>query len=151
MEKTKMEKEQYSELVDRLSPKNKVASNCMRAFIVGGLICTVGQFIHNLYAGTAMSQENVGLMTSVTLIFLGIFFTAVGVYDILGKYAGAGSSVPITGFANAIASAALEFKREGMILGMGAKIFIVAGPVIVYGVATSMVVGLIYYLVGVIF
>ena len=145
MEKTKTEKDRYSKLVERLSPENKVAGNCIKSFVVGGLICSFGQLINNLYTGTGMTKDNVGLMTSVTLIFISILLTAIGIYDILGKFAGAGSSVPITGFANAIASAALEFKREGMILGLGAKIFIVAGPVIVYGLAASIVVGIIYY------
>ena len=151
MQQNQQNKERYQKMVNDVSPNSTILTNCIRAFIVGGLISVFGELVVNTLQNNGFSKENANAYTVVILIFLAIFLTGLGIYQKLGKFAGAGSSVPITGFANAVASPAIEFKKEGMILGMGAKMFIVAGPVIVYGTAASMVVGLIYYLVKVVF
>lgn len=136
----------YQEYVEKKSPKSKLARNLARAFVVGGLICVVGQLITNMYKSMGMETETVTTLTSITLVFLGVLLTAFDIYDELGKYAGAGSIVPITGFANSIASPAIEYKSEGLVLGVGAKMFIIAGPVLVYGISTSILVGIIYFI-----
>ena len=117
-----------------------------KAFIVGGLICTGGQIILDFWTNQGLAKEDASSATSISLIFIGIFLTGLNIYNKIGKFAGAGSIVPITGFANSIASPAIEFKSEGLILGVGAKLFQIAGPVLVYGISTSMLVGLIYFL-----
>lgn len=140
---------QYDQLVKRLTPNSNYAQGYVRAFWVGGVICAIGQLI--TMAGESllgMTEASASMLTSVVLIFLGTTLTGVGVYDDIGRYAGAGSIVPITGFANSIASPAIEFRREGMIMGVGAKLFVVAGPVLTYGIASSIVVGVIYWLAG---
>ena len=142
MNKTKAE---YQEIVKKASPDGGLPLSCVKAFAVGGLICVLGQFVTNLYLIAGTPKDTASVYTSVILIFLGVLLTGLGVYQKLGKFAGAGSIVPITGFANSVASPALEFKAEGYIFGVGAKMFIIAGPVIVYGVTTSIVIGLIYY------
>ena len=142
----------YDQLVKKLTPNSNFVQGYIRAFWVGGLICVIGQLI--ALAGEkwlGMTESSASMLTSVVLIFLGTTLTGLGVYDDIGRYAGAGSIVPITGFANSIASPAIEFKREGMVLGVGAKLFAVAGPVLVYGIVSSVVVGLIYWLAGRIF
>lgn len=142
----------YDQLVKKLTPNSNFVQGYIRAFWVGGLICVIGQLI--ALAGEkwlGMTEASASMLTSVVLIFLGTTLTGLGVYDDIGRYAGAGSIVPITGFANSIASPAIEFKREGMVLGVGAKLFAVAGPVLVYGIVSSVVVGLIYWLAGRIF
>jgi stage V sporulation protein AC len=139
-------KEEYSEYVDKVSPKSKVLRNVIRAFIVGGLICVFGQFINNLLTMRGLDKDTAATLTSFILVFTGALFTGLNVYDELGRYAGAGSIVPITGFANSIVSPAMEFKSEGFITGVGAKMFVIAGPVLVYGISTSVIVGIIYYL-----
>jgi len=142
----------YDQLVKKLTPNSNFVQGYIRAFWVGGLICVSGQLI--ALAGEkwlGMTESSASMLTSVVLIFLGTTLTGLGVYDDIGRYAGAGSIVPITGFANSIASPAIEFKREGMVLGVGAKLFVVAGPVLVYGIVSSVVVGLIYWLAGRIF
>ena len=137
----------YLELVDRLSPKSEIGSGLFRAFWVGGLICMMGQGISDLYARVfLLGVQAAATATSVTLIGAAAMLTGLGVYDKIGKYAGAGSFVPITGFANAMVSPALEFRREGLVLGVGAKLFTIAGPVLVYGVGSSVIYGLIYAL-----
>jgi len=137
----------YKEYVQKKMPKSKTFLDCIKAFFVGGAICTVGQGIRNLAMNVfKMDKEGAGAVTSITMIFLGALFTGIGIYDVLGNFAGAGSIVPITGFANSIVSPALEFKREGYVLGVGAKLFAIAGPVIVYGVCSSIFVGLVYYI-----
>jgi len=135
-----MVKSDYKKLVDEVSPNSPIVKNCIRAFFIGGLICVLGQFLHNILGAE---------YTVIILIGIGALLTALNLYSPLGKFAGAGSIVPITGFANSVASAAVEFKSEGVILGLGSKIFLVAGPVIVYGLATSSIIGLVYYLRGV--
>jgi len=121
--------------------------DCIKAFISGGIICTIGQLLLNLYTGMDISEKDAALWVSITLIGLSALLTALGIYEKLGKFCGAGTIVPITGFANSVVSPAVEFKKEGMVFGMAAKMFIVAGPVIVYGTLTSMLVGFVYYFV----
>lgn len=139
----------YLAYVRALSPQTKHFHNCLRAFIVGGLICCVGQFLRiEFEALFGLAGEELAGAVSMALIFLGCLLTGLGVYDRIGKAAGAGSIVPITGFANSVASPALEFKAEGMITGLAAKMFVVAGPIIVYGVLSGAAVGLIYFFLG---
>ena len=139
------EHRRYDRMVKALTPNSNYIQGYLRAFWVGGVICTIGQLI-SLWGekGMGLSESSAAMLTSVILIFLGTTLTGIGVYDDIGHYAGAGSIVPITGFANSIAAPAIEFKREGLILGVGAKLFVIAGPVLVYGIASSIVVGVIY-------
>ncbi|CAA7602083.1 stage V sporulation protein AC [Acididesulfobacillus acetoxydans] len=141
----KITPEEYKDLSTKLTPKPTVLKNCIWAFFVGGLICAIGQVIINLFVAGGLNQTQASTAATALLIFLGALLTGLGVYDEIGKYAGAGSIVPVTGFANSIVSPALEFKREGYVMGVGARLFTVAGPVLVYGIATSIVVGIIYY------
>ncbi|WP_069649360.1 stage V sporulation protein AC [Caloranaerobacter ferrireducens] len=143
----KINPKDYNKYVQEKIPKPTFLKNCLWAFFVGGLICTFGQFVTNFYKSIGLDKEGVSAATAITLVFLGAFFTGLGLYDKLGKTAGAGSIVPITGFANSIVSPAMEFKREGFIFGVAAKMFTVAGPVLVYGYGSSVIVGLIYYLI----
>ena len=140
-----MTDKEYGKLVKELSPKSPILKDCLNAFWIGGLICTVGQLIMNGYLALGLSQEDAGTAMSMTLVAISALLTGLSLYDDIAKHAGAGTLVPITGFANAIASPAVEFKTEGMVLGVGAKIFQIAGPVIVYGVSASVVYGLIYW------
>lgn len=135
----------YTETVQKHSPKNEVLKNSWRAFWVGGSICLLGQVLTNIYLSFGFVKDDAGTFATLTLILLSTIFTALNIYDKIGNYAGAGSIIPITGFANSMVSAAMEFKKEGYIFGMGARIFAVAGPVITYGTIASVVVGLIYY------
>lgn len=139
-------KADYQKYVDEKTPNSRIGLNVLKAFIVGGSICLIGQFISDYLNSRGLDKETVSSVTSIALIFIGIFLTAINVYNRIGKFAGAGSIVPITGFANSIASPAIEFKSEGYVLGVGAKLFQVAGPVLVYGITTSIVVGFLYYL-----
>ena len=134
----------YSWLADRLSPPSPLGSGLFRAFWTGGLICVFGQAITDIGVHLLdLNARDASTLASITLIFLTALLTGIGVFDRIGKYAGAGSFVPITGFANAMVSPALEFRREGLELGLGAKLFTIAGPVLVYGVGSSVVYGLI--------
>ena len=146
--KTKMTSKQYEKYIKDKMPKPKYLKNCIAAFIVGGLICDVAQFITNMSKSYGYDQQAVASITATTMVFLGAFLTGLGIYDRIGRFAGAGSIVPITGFANSIVSPAMEFKREGFVFGVGAKMFVLAGPVLVYGISTSIVIGFIYYLFG---
>lgn len=139
-------KKDYQNYVDKVTPNSRTTFNVIKAFIVGGLICIGGQFVLDFWTNQGLSKDDAASATSITLIFIGILLTALNIYSKIGKFAGAGSIVPITGFANSIASPAIEFKSEGLILGVGAKLFQIAGPVLVYGISTSMLVGLIYFL-----
>lgn len=137
---------EYDKIVKKNSPKSTIFKNCLMAFLIGGAICTVGQGLLELYQMWGLDEDTSKTLTSVTLIFFGILLTAIGVYDKIAKHAGAGTLVPITGFANAVSSPAIEFKAEGYITGLGAKLFIIAGPVIVYGVSASVIYGFIYWI-----
>ena len=134
-------------MVEKQTPNSKIGLNTLKAFIAGGLICVIGQLLVDLYLFYGLDKENAALLASATLIAGAALLTGIGIYDRFAKHAGAGSLVPITGFSNAVASPALEFKAEGMILGLGAKLFIIAGPVIVYGITASVIYGVIYYFV----
>lgn len=144
--KWEMTPSEYEKFIKDKMPKPKVLSNSIRAFIVGGLICDVGQFINNMLKGAGLDKDGVSAGSAITLVFLGAFLTGIGIYDKIGRFAGAGSIVPITGFSNSIVSPAMEFKREGYVFGVGARMFVIAGPVLVFGISTSVIVGLIYYL-----
>lgn len=140
----------YIEYVNSFDPPTQHFKNCFRAFMVGGLICCIGQFIRLFLESVfSLSGDELSGATSMILIFGGCLLTGLGVYDRIGRNAGAGSIVPITGFANSVASPAMEFKTEGYIYGMAAKMFIVAGPIIVYGVLAGSIVGVIYWLLGI--
>jgi stage V sporulation protein AC len=143
-----MSSKQYEKYIKDKVPKPKYLRNCIAAFIVGGLICDVAQFISNTAKSYGYSQDAVSAITATSMVLLGAFLTGIGIYDRIGKFAGAGSIVPITGFANSMVSPAMEFKREGFVFGVGAKMFILAGPVLVYGISTSIVIGIIYHLLG---
>ena len=134
--------DEYDQLVKKIEPKPPVVKNCIWAFVVGGLICAFGQLLINFLMSNGLNQSDAGSGTSVILIFLATLLTGLGLYDELGKYAGAGSIVPITGFANAIVASAMEFRREGYIFGVGARIFSVAGPTLVFGFTVAVLVGL---------
>lgn len=138
---------EYQEYVDKKSPNSPIWKNCLNAFWVGGLICTIGQFIMEICKFRGLSQDISSTIVSILLIFLSAFLTGLNIFNKIGKFAGAGSLVPITGFANSIVSPAMEFKREGYVLGVGANMFKIAGPVLVYGVGSSILFGFIYYLV----
>lgn len=141
-----MKNEAFEQKVNQVKPKPPLLKNIMWAFVVGGLICVVGQFVLNYFISLGMPKKEAAGATTAVMVFLGAFFTGLGIYDELGKKAGAGSIVPITGFANSIVAPAMEFKREGFIFGIGAKMFVIAGPVLVYGMVTAFIVGLIYWL-----
>ena len=141
-----MTEREYGKLIKEMSPQSPIVKDCIWAFVIGGLICTLGQAILNGYTALGLNETNASTATSMTLVALSALFTGLSLYDDLAKHAGAGTLVPITGFANAIAAPAVEFKTEGMILGTAAKMFTIAGPVIVYGVSASVVYGLIYWI-----
>lgn len=136
---------EYSKIVKSNSPKSKCFVNSLKAFLIGGAICLLGQVLMSTYLTLGMSKDNSKTLTSVSLVFLGILFTAIGVYDKIARHGGAGTLVPITGFANAVSSPAIEFKSEGFVAGLGAKLFIIAGPVIVYGVSATVIYGAILW------
>lgn len=141
-----MTERQYGKLVKEISPKSPIWKDCLLAFVVGGLICTLGQVFINWYSNLGLEKQDASTAASMSLVALSALFTGLSLYDNLAKYAGAGTLVPITGFANSIAAPAVEFKTEGFVLGVGAKMFTIAGPVIVYGLSASVVYGLIYWL-----
>ena len=141
-----MTQKQYAKLVQQISPNSPVGKDCLMAFLVGGLICLLGQCCITLYTSLGLPKEEAGTAASMSLVALSALLTGLSLYDDLAKAAGAGTLVPITGFAKAISAPAVEFKTEGFILGVGAKMFTIAGPVIVYGLSASVVYGLIYWL-----
>ncbi|WP_027627064.1 stage V sporulation protein AC [Ruminiclostridium cellobioparum] len=141
-------KQEYSKYVKSVSPNSKLFINIIKAFVVGGSICVIGQVIFNWLKGRGLDPEMVSGLTSTIMIFFGAFFTALNIYDELGRFAGAGSIVPITGFANSVVSPAMEFKTEGYIMGTAAKMFVIAGPVIVFGICSSVLVGIIHYFIS---
>ena len=135
---------EYQAYVDQKSPNSPILKNCFNAFWVGGLICTIGQFIMEICKYRGLDNEISATITSIILIFLSAFLTALNIFNKIGKFAGAGSLVPITGFANSVVSPSMEYKSEGYVMGVGAKMFTVAGPVLVYGISTSILVGILY-------
>ena len=141
-----MDKKEYTQLVHRTTPKSPILKDCIKAFIFGGGICCFGEILKSLFGLTTLNEDEVKLAVSGTLIIITAILTGTGIFDKIGKHAGAGTAVPITGFANSMVSPAVEFKTEGWILGIGAKIFNLAGPVIVYGTLASSVYGLIYWI-----
>lgn len=146
-----MTEKQYGDLVSQMAPKSPLVKDCLNAFWIGGLICVLGQVFMNVYALLGLEKQDAGTAASMTLVALSALLTGLSVYDDIAKHAGAGTLVPITGFANSIAAPAVEFKTEGFILGVGAKMFTIAGPVIVYGLAASVVYGFIYWLCACVF
>lgn len=136
----------YNEYVKENTPKKSWFINLCKAFVIGGLICTLGQLLTDLYMRSGMEQETASLYTTLSLIFLSILFTGLNLYQKLANFAGAGTLVPITGFANSVAAPAIEFKEEGQVFGIGCKIFTIAGPVILYGVFCSWILGVLYLL-----
>lgn len=145
-----MKKQEYIEYVESRAKKSPIVKNCAFAFLFGGSICVLGQVFIDLYTMWGMDETNAGTLTSITLIFLAALLTGIGVFDNIAKIAGAGTLVPITGFANAVSSQAIDAKSEGYVLGVGAKMFTIAGPVIVYALLSGTVYGIIYYLIGMI-
>lgn len=143
-------KTEYLELDKKLAPKSKEGRTLVLAFVVGGLICVIGQCVSDLFklAIPSADEKLLGQITSTVMIFLGAALTGFGIYDRIGKHAGAGSIVPITGFANSVVSPAMEYRSEGVVFGVMCKMFVIAGPIIVSGVSSSIAVGLIYWLVG---
>ena len=142
-----MKAEDYQKTVEKKTQNSPMLKDCVFAFIIGGLICVLGQGFNDFYSKILNQTEDMaGLYTSISLIFLSTLFTGIGWYDKLARIAGAGTLVPITGFANAMASPAVEFKKEGLVLGIGPKLFAIAGSVIVYGTLASVVYGIIYYI-----
>ncbi len=139
----KMTNSEYARLVKEMSPNSPLAKNMLKAFIAGGIICTIGQIIYNGWSSAGLNEKFASGATSVSMVFLGALLTGLGIYDTLAKFGGAGTLVPITGFAHSVVSPALEFKSEGLIAGMSAKMFVIAGPVIVFGLAASVLYGLI--------
>jgi len=140
---------EFKKMAQKSAPKPPLAKNLLWAFLVGGAICVLGQAVQNyIMTVWGLSAKQTAGPTSAVMVFLGAFFTGLGLYDELGKHAGAGSIIPITGFANSIVAPAMEFKREGYVFGIGAKMFVIAGPVIVYGTITAVVIGIIKYLMS---
>ncbi len=139
-------KDEYSKMADKASPNSPIILNCIKAFIFGGLICTFGQLLNMLFEKAGMSEDEIKIATPCIIIIITAILTGIGVFDKIARHAGAGTIVPITGFANSVVSPALEFKHEGMVLGTAAQMFSIAGPVIVYGLASSFIYGLIIYI-----
>lgn len=142
---------EYDELISKKAQKSPIAKNIFFAFVVGGLICMLGQFILNQMINLGVDQEKAAIITSISLIFIGAFLTSINLYSRIGRFAGAGSTIPITGFSNSVVAPAIEFKSEGYILGLGANMFKVAGPVLVFGITSSALLGLVYYIFNYIF
>jgi stage V sporulation protein AC len=142
------EAQEYQQVVKRHSPKPKVLRNTIMAFIVGGTICALAQVFRNLFLGAGLVEQDASAAVVMIMVFLGALLTGLGVYDNIVKFGGAGAIVPITGFANSIVAPALEFKREGFVYGVGARMFTIAGPVLVYGFLTSIIIGLLRFILG---
>lgn len=138
---------QYSTYVKQITPTHSLPVNMGKAFLTGGVICLLGQFIINLSKNLGATTEDAGTWCSIFLIFLSVLLTGLNIYPKIGKFGGAGSLVPITGFANSVAASAIEYKAEGQVFGIGCKIFTIAGPVILYGIMSSWVIGVLYYII----
>lgn len=145
-----MTEKDYEKLAGEIAPKSPIWKDCLNAFWIGGLICVIGQALMNFYIYWGMEKQDASTAASMTLVAISALLTGLSLYDDIAKHAGAGTLVPITGFANSIAAPAVEFKTEGFVLGVGAKMFTIAGPVIVYGLGASVVYGLIYWITTVI-
>lgn len=141
-----MQGEKYNEYVDGLTPKHSLLANVLKAFLIGGIICMIGQGFTNWFMSMGANTEKAGLYTTIVLIGISVILTGLNLYSRLAKFGGAGTVVPITGFANSVAAAALDFKAEGQVFGIGCKIFTIAGPVILYGILSSWILGVIYYI-----
>lgn len=141
--------EEYKKMEEKAAPKTKSARNLAGAFLIGGTICTIGQAVLDFYISLGISTPSASTACSITLIGLSALLTGFGVYDKIAKFGGGGTLVPITGFANAVVSPAMEYKSEGFVLGLGVKIFSIAGPVIVYGTLASVIYGVIYYIMNI--
>ncbi|MBQ2669980.1 MAG: stage V sporulation protein AC [Clostridia bacterium] len=146
--RNEMTNQEYGEYVKTKTPNSTLLKNCIKAFLIGGLICTIGEGLMLLFANLGLDEETAAMFESVTLIFASALLTGLDIYPKIAKHAGAGTVVPITGFANAVVSPALEAKTEGMVLGIGAKIFTIAGPVILYGTLASWAAGILYWILG---
>lgn len=136
----------YQEYVDKKSPNSPILKNCFNAFWVGGLICTIGQIIMQICKARGLDEATSGTIVSIILITLSAFFTSLNIFNKIGKFAGAGSLVPITGFANSIVAPSIEYKSEGYVMGVGSKMFTIAGPVLVFGICSSIIVGILYFI-----
>ena len=145
-----MDANEYRQFAKARAPKSPVVKNSAMAFLIGGLICAAAEALFHGYLALQMTEENVKTLVPVTLIFLAALLTGLGIFDDIAKFAGAGTLVPITGFANAVAAPAIDDKSEGLVLGVGAQMFTIAGPVIVYGVLTSVIYGFIYWIWGIV-
>lgn len=137
----------YENMARELTPKSKIFQDCLKAFLVGGIICDIGQLIHNIYINFGFEEEKVMNIVPIIMIFIGALLTGTGTYSKLANFGGAGTVVPITGFSNAVVSPAIEFKKEGFVFGVAAKMFTIAGPVLVYGIGSSVIVGIVYYFI----
>jgi len=140
--------ERFKALTKEIEPKPKIIKNCIMAFLVGGAICDIGQAINNVLKNLNYSNEDISAITSVIMVFMGALLTGIGIYNKIANFAGAGTVVPITGFANAVVAPAIEFKKEGFVFGVAAKMFTIAGPVLVYGIGTSVIIGIVYYIIN---
>jgi len=148
MDNSNISKERFSRMVEKTSPNSKLFTNCLKAFVVGGLICAFAHWMSSWFIYWGAGKDMAGVYSLIALIVLASLMTGFGIFDNLAKFGGAGAIVPITGFANAVAAPAVEFKKEGFIFGVGAKMFVIAGPVIVYGLASSAVVGAVYWFIN---
>lgn len=142
----KISKHEYQKMVEKEAPGSHIIRNIFTAFITGGAICAVGQIVMLIFEQFGADKETIASSTSIIMIFIGAFLTGINIYDNIGKFGGAGASIPITGFSNSIVSPAMEFKKEGYVMGVGAKMFLIAGPVLVYGIFASVVAGLVYFI-----
>ena len=140
-----MSNNEYIKYVEKKTPKSKLGINCLKAFLIGGLICAVGQGFLNLYKYLGADKETASTLVTVTMVFLGALLTGLNIYPKIAKHGGAGTLVPVTGFSNAVSAPALEAKTEGYVLGVGAKIFTIAGPVILFGTLSSVICGIVYF------
>ncbi len=143
----KRTKEEYKKWTQEQAPKSPKIKRIIMAFLVGGAICTIGQVIQSVLLNSGMAEKNAGSVTTLFMIFIGAFMTGINVYDDIGRIGGAGAAIPVTGFANSIVSPAMEYKKEGYVMGVGARMFLIAGPVLVYGIVSSIIVGIIYWII----
>ena len=141
----KMSNEEYIKYVEKQNPKSPILVNCIKAFVIGGAICAIGQVFLNIYKALGLDKETASTLVTVTMIFIGALLTGLNIYPKIAKHGGAGTLVPVTGFSNAVSAPALDAKTEGYVLGVGAKIFTIAGPVILFGTLSSVICGIIYF------